>query len=337
MPSWAPVQEDRQFWHFDSLLGWSHRPLERGLFKHPDFTVEVSNNSFGMRDIEYPVERTAKKRMLVLGDSLGWGFGVELDQRFSEILEKAHPDWEILNTSVSGYGTDQEYLYLKERGIAFRPDVVLLLFAYNDFENNTRGDEYSHFKPVFTLEGETLKLHNDPVPNTPTLSQRIRGFFIRTYLGSRYMVARDRVRRLATQTSGSKYAESETESAESQSVMITQRLIRAINDLCTESGSRFVLVSTPLFGRRRAALETVAGQEEFPLLMLNPFLDSAKSTFTFPHDRHWNATGHEIVAKAIDGFLLQLGIFESPAPDGRPGNPPTSGSVKIGMDAPKTQ
>src|SRR4030095_12115366 len=103
---------------------------------NPEFSVEVSINSHGQRDDEYPVERTGKRRMFVLGDSLGWGFGVELHERFSERMEDIHPDWEIINASVSGYSTDQELLYLQHQGMVFAPDVVLLLFHPNDFEGN---------------------------------------------------------------------------------------------------------------------------------------------------------------------------------------------------------
>ena len=41
--------------------------------------------------------------MLILGDSFGWGYGVEHHERFSKILEDAHPDWEIINASVTGF------------------------------------------------------------------------------------------------------------------------------------------------------------------------------------------------------------------------------------------
>lgn len=41
--------------------------------------------------------------MLILGDSFGWGYGVEHHERFSKILEEAHPDWEIISASVTGF------------------------------------------------------------------------------------------------------------------------------------------------------------------------------------------------------------------------------------------
>jgi len=113
-PKWVPDRQDRvNFWRYDALLGWSQTPNQEGRLNHPEFSVDIRINSLGLRDDEYPVERTAKRRMLVLGDSFGWGFGVEQEQRLTEIIEGLHPEWEIINASVSGYGTDQEFLYLR--------------------------------------------------------------------------------------------------------------------------------------------------------------------------------------------------------------------------------
>jgi len=48
--------------------------------------VEVVINSKGMRDGEHSMVPTGKRRMLILGDSFGWGYGVEHHERFSKIL-----------------------------------------------------------------------------------------------------------------------------------------------------------------------------------------------------------------------------------------------------------
>ena len=165
-PGWLLNRGVSKFWQFDPLLGWAQRPHQRGRFENYSFSVEVATNSHGMRDSEYSLNRTEKHRMLVLGDSFAWGYGVEQSQRFSEILEESHPDWEIINTGVNGYGTDQEYLDLRERGIAFRPDVVLLLFCFNDPENNAHAVEYGYRKPFFRVEGGKLQPRNNPVSYT---------------------------------------------------------------------------------------------------------------------------------------------------------------------------
>ncbi len=153
MPGWSPTRPDRvNFWVYDDQLGWAHKKGQKGHFDHRDFSINVYINSDGFRDSEYPLPKTGKKRMLVIGDSFGWGYGVEHNEIFCEIIEQNHPHWEVINASVSGYGTDQQLLFLRERGLEYQPDVVLLLFSKNDFQNNISKEQYWYYKPIFVLK-----------------------------------------------------------------------------------------------------------------------------------------------------------------------------------------
>ncbi|UCE07651.1 MAG: SGNH/GDSL hydrolase family protein [bacterium] len=315
VPQWAPTREERvKFWTYDEILGWAHIPNQRGSFNHQDFSVEVIINSHGMRDSEYPVHRTEKKRMLILGDSFGWGFGVKHQERFSEILENTHADWEIINASVSGYSTDQQFLFLKEAGMAFKPDVVLLLFHRNDFQGNSRGELYWYFKPFFVIEGGHLKLQNVPVPTTTTKQQLDRILLGRTYLGSKFYAAlRSRLSSVVNLgTRNSKTGNSDKYSgSEQKKYDVTYHLITAMIESSRKNGTQFVLVSIPMGVEERTFLQNIALKENIPYLQLDKYFESKEATVMFPHDSHWNANGHEVAANAIDAFLGQQGLFHS--------------------------
>ena len=96
------------------------------------------SNSMGFRDREHSVgAREGTYRILVLGDSIGEGLRIEDDgQIFPAVLEsrlrELGLDAEVLNFSVNGYNTLQEVETLKEKGLAFRPDLVLLAYCLND-------------------------------------------------------------------------------------------------------------------------------------------------------------------------------------------------------------
>jgi hypothetical protein len=312
-PGLAPATEERvKFWNYDELLGWSHRPNQRGRFNHQDFSVEVIINSLGMRDSEYPLERTEKKRMLVLGDSFGWGFGVEVGQRFSELLEKRHPDWEIMNASVSGYSTDQEFLYLREGGKALDPDVVLLLFHELDFEDNVRAEQHWYFKPFFTLEDGKLKLQNVPVPGSTIRQRLIRFFRGRTYLGPvLFSSGRWLFHLVGLEPSGATSSDSSDWDTQKKMHDVAHYLLKAINELCRQNRSLFILISIPMSEERRAVLQRIAEEERFPYLPLDAYFRNRLVSTTFPHDLHWNPTGHEIAANAVDAFLLRIGVVDS--------------------------
>jgi hypothetical protein len=156
------------FCRFDHELGWA--PLENisGMQGLVGKRFVVHQNQFGLRgpDDMQLKKRPGKKRRLVLGDSYVWGFGANQENLFSA-PEVHRTDDEILNFGVSGYGTDQEYLFYLKKGQSFDVDQVVLAFTlYNDVENNLAPKQYSHLKPYFTREGEQLVLHNKHVRDT---------------------------------------------------------------------------------------------------------------------------------------------------------------------------
>lgn len=55
----------------------------------------------------------------------------------SRQLERLYPDGhtEVLNFGVSGYCTRAEVELLETKGLAFKPDIVVLVFTENDFQN----------------------------------------------------------------------------------------------------------------------------------------------------------------------------------------------------------
>lgn len=309
---WTPIVEERaKFWRYDPQLGWSHRPGQKGRLTHRDFTIEIAINSQGLRDMEYPIERTEKKRILILGDSLSWGFGVEHRECLSEIIEKEHPDWEVINSSVSGYSTDQEYLYLRERGIRFKPDVVILLFHWNDFIDNNRGSASYYFKPYFVEHYGTWELRNNPVP-TATMKQRAdRFFFGRTYIIKHLYAAvihgfyylKPLVKR--NPQTDIPFREQESE----KTYDVTAYLLGSINRFCSENNTKFILVSIPMERGKRAWIKDFAQTEKIHYLALDPYFESKERETTFAHDKHWNPIGHQMAAKAISDFLKEIKVF----------------------------
>ena len=109
-----------------------------------DYDVRVRTNSVGMRGRrEYSVEPPpGVRRALIVGDSMGFGFGVEDDEAVSAVLEdllNARGDpvrWEVINQSVSGTGQAEQLVTYHAFGRKYRPDTVVLLYFSNDIGNN---------------------------------------------------------------------------------------------------------------------------------------------------------------------------------------------------------
>ena len=155
------------FYEYDRYLGWKNKPLAEGSLTMPASTTVVKINSQGLRDKEYSYDKPEGIfRILVLGDSFTWGYGVELEEIFTEQLEEMFDgNVEVINAGVTGYGTDQELLYLEREGIMYSPDVVVVALASNDFMWDNLCDHHGYYpKPYFTMKNDQLTLTNAPLP-----------------------------------------------------------------------------------------------------------------------------------------------------------------------------
>jgi lysophospholipase L1-like esterase len=109
--------------------------------------TDVRINSHGMRDRERSEERTGAPRVLVIGDSVTFGSGVALGDRFTDRLElllgeRLGGEVEVLNFGVGGYDTLQEVATLEDVGLRFDPDLVVVGYCVNDLGDNSPNLEY---------------------------------------------------------------------------------------------------------------------------------------------------------------------------------------------------
>lgn len=106
------------------------------------YGARVRTNRDGQRaPIEYPRPKPEGTfRILLLGDSQTFGQGVEYEETFGHLIERAlqseHPDVriEVINAGVDGYNLYQEIAYLAADGLSFEPDVIIVLFVGNDLD-----------------------------------------------------------------------------------------------------------------------------------------------------------------------------------------------------------
>lgn len=139
-------------------IGHVHKPNSEATL----MGVHVKINSDGFRDREYPVERDQSHRIVFLGDSLTFGWGVEKMKTFEEILEaelsRRRPT-EIINFGTGNYNTEQEVSLFVEKGLKYKPDEVVVFYFINDAEPTPRKSRWeflSQFR-VITFFWSRLK------------------------------------------------------------------------------------------------------------------------------------------------------------------------------------
>ena len=302
---WIPIyvkegghEHTGHFYLYDPRLGWRNVPNRKSSTRGNPLTI----NSQGLRDREYSYRKPGGVgRLLVLGDSFAWGYGVADREVFSEVLERRlqadRRSWQVVNTGVSGWGTDQQYLFLIDEGFRYQPDVVVLAFYLtNDPREVSRSDVYGLSKPVFL--NKQLTLGNLPVPRP---SQAKSGL---------------------------------TSPVDPFDMVVT--LIEAINTACRSHNCRLVVMK---FGRfadpkhqglleieRRFEAAFAACRKRIPYLDLDAEFARRnirpKLLVAGNEDDHWNQFGHEQAGMILGEFLDEhkllgvsgrRGAAESPA------------------------
>lgn len=303
-PEWqAKTAERTRIWRYDALLGWGMQANQSIAHRYQHGTITIQTNDAGLRDENYPIKRNNRKRLLVLGDSFVWGWGVAAEKRFTELLEARHPGWEVINAGMSGYSTDQEYLYYTERGHLFQPDAVLLLLYGNDYEGNTRDHIYSYSKPVYRIANDgTLALENVPVPESSMPEQIARYLSQDCLVLSHLWQAGHLIGLLAQKALGIPQA---MPAPDAQARQITHRLIQQLALQLSEHNVAFILLSADLKPDQLAALDAFSQAHGITHIDLMPVLSG--HIFRLPKDMHWNERGHALVAEAIDRHLQYSG------------------------------
>ena len=112
------------------------------------YGADVRTNDLGFRDVRasIPPKAPGEFRIIVIGDSITFGPGLEYDQlytsRLAAALRRSRPEVRVINLSVEGYNIIQYEAVLEEVGLGLQPDMVLVgMFPVNDFE---LGDYQNH-------------------------------------------------------------------------------------------------------------------------------------------------------------------------------------------------
>jgi lysophospholipase L1-like esterase len=106
------------------LLGFENIPNFEGI------------NSYGLRSKEHKLEKDKNTfRILILGDSIAEGFATSFFENLLNESSLLHSKYkfEVWNGAVGAYDIRRYYLYLKNKGLHYKPDLVFIFFCLNDF------------------------------------------------------------------------------------------------------------------------------------------------------------------------------------------------------------
>jgi hypothetical protein len=357
------------FTRADYWTGFSLRPGAEG-WQRDEGEAYVKINSDGLRDVEHTKEKPADVyRIAVLGDSYTEARQVNIEKTFWSVMGtemQSCPSLngkklEVINFGVSGFGTAQELLMMPHVWEYF-PDLVLLAFTTgNDVRNNSYALEGNADKPYFYLtQGEmTGDFSFRDRPNYLSQTSFLSSFGQWMVSHSRilqvayraYSVSRSQPAPVAQVTASSSSSSAPaTRGAElglddevyvppktptwEDAWLITELLLRAMNDDVTGHGAQFVVatlsngiqvdpdpvvrqayakslgVNDLLIPDRRIA--SVGLENSFMVILLAPVLqDAAQNSKTYMHgfenatmgEGHWNQNGHREAGQYLAKIL----------------------------------
>jgi hypothetical protein len=152
---------------FSPAYGWAGRPLATA----PMGDGRVTLNASGYRGWDLSRPKAAdQKRVIVLGDSIAFGYGVADAEAFPQILDVRDNGFEVANLGMEGYGPGQELLVLRREGLPANPDLVVLAVCLrNDFVDAVLPvalyDGVTP-RPRFRLVGDALVLDDGAMPRS---------------------------------------------------------------------------------------------------------------------------------------------------------------------------
>jgi hypothetical protein len=327
---------------YDPELGWRGRPNLDCVLNEGHFAISISQNSRGFRDAERSVEKAPGiTRILCLGDSFTWGWGVEQDEIYTTVLERryarAGAAVEVMNVGVGGYSTDQLLLYLLDEGLSYSPDHVVYQAAWNDVRDNPRTVvEAIYNKPAYELEEEgALLLHGSPVPSlglVGTLKYLVsRHSRLAYFIKHRVHLARfarapdqDPAPEAASEAVGTAPAERGV----AYPFRLFCALVAEMDAACADHGAGFTaLIDFEVSEEELEHWERACGHVD--VRFVDRYLrsrETADEPAYIPLDGHWTADGHRWVADLLYEDVLQRrlpsprdeGDAVPPAVTGRP-------------------
>ena len=121
------IRPNTEYWMTSVDGSWKFVTNNKGFRNTKDFSYAKPANTI---------------RVLSLGDSHTQGYEVRQDFTFSAVLERFlnhhAKNAEVINAGVSGFSTAEELVFLENEGVKYSPDVVVLGFFANDFEDNLK-------------------------------------------------------------------------------------------------------------------------------------------------------------------------------------------------------
>lgn len=303
----------------------SLRPNTAMRMRTSEFDVAIRINGQGLRDRTFSPEPPAGAlRVLVLGDSQTFGYGVEAEQTYPKLLEaelsrELSRPVEVINAGVPGTGTAQQLHFLEEAGWALKPDMVIVgVFPFNDLGDNGLSRLFAvrngRLERVNQVVDETKPLHEVALWQEKEGDYRV----VRPVIGpgpppeTPWLIRRSHLARLVRDVAAGVLRRQATEipwHSPRHARELSRLLLAEVRRQCEERGAAFLTLVIPSradFGdlkpdqveARDSALVSLLPPEDVINLHLDFARRGPKKLF-YRSDLHLTPSGHQAAAEIL--------------------------------------
>ena len=283
----------------DEAAGYRLQRSWTGRHSQPEYSYVIRTNSWGWRGPEPRLE--AARRVLVLGDSIAFGQGVEdgkhiCDLAREHLVEQRGGD--LLNASAPGYCLVNEVPVLEELLPRYRPSLVIQIFCPNDFGAR---------ESLMVKDGRLLL--DDPKRVAIAVRSWLNQHCHLYCLVKKVCYAHCAPKQDSSFDAPRSYEQNDLD-------FVVEKLV-GMDRLCREADARFVVFISPgpgEIGRPQGWFESLLeALQERSIPCRNPGVSITPQQlreFVFPHDGHWNQIGCEELSHVlVDVIERQLGAI----------------------------
>ncbi len=326
---------ERSALEMDPQLGWKLIPSQTTRLRWLSYDYVVEANSLGFPGPEYTEQKPDDVfRILVTGDAFSSAEGVDTGQAWPRLLESRLNELagdkkvEVLNFAMTGYGPNQYAEVVKEFAPRYQPDLIIIEVFVNDFQDALWTNEDFQYNIGFyngdaTSISSVLKLESlrswidinvkQKLKETLRGEPNAQGYF----LGHVVTLERQEFETLNNARD------------------VVQDDLHQIQSVADGSGAQVVLVMVPSsvqvcsfeylayyprhidlndstrfdIDQPQQIMSEIADSLGLPMYDLRDALSSSGQCLYQPHNMHWLAEGHNVVATYLADVLIENGYI----------------------------
>jgi lysophospholipase L1-like esterase len=263
-------------WQADPLFGWSHIPNSTGRHRKPtDFDVFYHIDSFGHRITSASDELP---KILLLGGSFTFGHGVKDNEAYPARLQQHWPTYKIINAAVNGWGTSQALLKLTQQ-LKQEPTIRLVIYGFM-----THHLQRNYLRQSWLKQMMKNRQRRNPYFKLEKGELVFQGLADYEKDGQPASIELDRME-----------------------LMMTHKLLERIKQICDAQSIPILFVYLPDGTQNHLYTDLAAIFDH--AVDLRPIVNYSENRFVY--DYHLNATGHRLIAQALQTFLEEKHLVEA--------------------------